>query len=77
MTDGKVHHDRKASARRREGGSRTCNSQAPLAGGPFALAMMVAAFGYCVSDVAADGLTVQLAKKEGREAGADAHVLFI
>ena len=41
-----------------------CNSNAPLAGGPFALAMMVASFGYCVSDVAADGLTVQLAKKE-------------
>ena len=28
------------------------------------MAMMVASFGYCVSDVAADGLTVQLAKKE-------------
>jgi len=41
-----------------------CNPHAPLAGGPFALAMMVASFGYCVSDVAADGLTVQLAKKE-------------
>ena len=41
-----------------------CNPQAPQAGGPFALAMMVASFGYCVSDVAADGLTVQLAKKE-------------
>ena len=44
-----------------------CNAQAPLAGGPFALAMMVASFGYCVSDVAADGLTVQLAKKEVEE----------
>ena len=30
--------------------------------------MMVASFGYCVSDVAADGLTVQLAKKEEIEA---------
>ena len=44
MTIGKVHHHRKASARRREGRGRAVQFTSPLAGGPFALAMMVASF---------------------------------
>ena len=44
-----------------------CNPAAADAGAPFAFWMMVASFGYCVSDVAADGLTVTLARREPPE----------
>ena len=36
-----------------------CNPDAANAGGKYSLLMMLAALGYVVSDVAADGLTVQ------------------
>jgi len=41
-----------------------CNADAAKAGGPYALLMMLAALGYVIADVAADGLTVQLARRE-------------
>ena len=41
-----------------------CNRDAAKEGGRFALWLMAASFGYCVADVAADGLTVQLARAE-------------
>ena len=41
-----------------------CNADAASSGGSFAIMMMLAALGYVVADVAADGLTVQLARKE-------------
>ena len=44
-----------------------CNADAAKAGGPYALLMMLAALGYVVADVAADGLTVQLARLEPLE----------
>ena len=44
--------------------ARPCNAAAARAGAPFALWMMLASLGYCVSDVAADGLTVTLARRE-------------
>jgi hypothetical protein len=43
-----------------------CNASAALKGGGFALLMMLAALGYVVADVAADGLTVQYARREPR-----------
>ena len=44
-----------------------CNAEAAAAGGAYALLMMLAALGYVVADVAADGLTVQLARREPLE----------
>jgi len=44
-----------------------CNPDAAKAGGGYALLMMVAALGYCLADVAADGLTVQLARAESEK----------
>ena len=41
-----------------------CNVDAQELGGSFALLMMVAATGYVIADVAADGLTVELARRE-------------
>lgn len=41
-----------------------CNPEAKNMGGEFAIYMMLAAFGYVISDVAADGLMVEYAKKE-------------
>ena len=41
-----------------------CNPNAAEEGGPFALLMMLASLGYCIADVAADGLTVTLARQE-------------
>ena len=53
---------------RHRDGSRTsaepCNAQAAKKGGGFALLMMLAALGYIVADVAADGLTVEYARRE-------------
>mmetsp|Transcript_14307 Transcript_14307/g.42693 ORF Transcript_14307/g.42693 Transcript_14307/m.42693 type:complete len:588 (+) Transcript_14307:318-2081(+) len=44
--------------------ARPCNPQAAEAGGRYAFLMMLASLGYCVADVAADGLTVSLARLE-------------
>jgi hypothetical protein len=44
-----------------------CNRSASEAGGRYAFLMMVASLGYCVADVAADGLTVSLARAEPPE----------
>jgi uncharacterized membrane protein YgcG len=41
-----------------------CNPHAAKTGGKYALYMSMAAFGYVVADVAADGLTVQYARRE-------------
>ena len=41
-----------------------CNADAANQGGSFALLMMLAALGYCIADVAADGLTVTIARQE-------------
>ena len=41
-----------------------CNADAAKRGGQFAMLMMLAALGYVVADVAADGLTVQYARRE-------------
>ena len=41
-----------------------CNPSAADAGGHYALMMMLAALGYVVADVAADGLTVEIARRE-------------
>lgn len=41
-----------------------CNPAAAKEGGRLALWLMLASVGYCVADVAADGLTVTLARKE-------------
>lgn len=41
-----------------------CNADAARAGGKYSLLMMLAAVGYVVADVAADGLTVQYARRE-------------
>lgn len=44
--------------------AKPCNADAARQGGRFALVLMVASLGYCVADVAADGLTVSLARLE-------------
>jgi hypothetical protein len=44
-----------------------CNPTAPEKGGEYALLMCLAAFGYVVADVAADGLMVQYAHREPLE----------
>jgi len=41
-----------------------CNCDAKKSGGKFALLMALAALGYVIADVAADGLTVQYARRE-------------
>lgn len=41
-----------------------CHPESAEAGGRYALLMMLAAFGYVIADVAADGLTVEYAKAE-------------
>lgn len=41
-----------------------CNPDAKQAGGGFAFLMILAALGYVIADVAADGLTVQFARSE-------------
>merc|ERR1719163_50097 len=41
-----------------------CNAEAAKSGGKYALVMMLAALGYVVADVAADGLTVEFARRE-------------
>ena len=46
------------------GAAKPCNAHAAKEGGAFALLMMCAALGYVVADVAADGLTVQYARRE-------------
>ena len=44
--------------------AKPCNAAASEEGGRFALSMMLASIGYCIADVAADGLTVSLARAE-------------
>ena len=44
-----------------------CNADAAKSGGAFALLMMLAALGYVIADVAADGLTVEFARREPTE----------
>lgn len=44
--------------------AKPCNVSAADSAGKFTLLMTLASFGYCVSDVAADGLTVTLARAE-------------
>lgn len=44
-----------------------CNPSAAEQGGKYAFLMMLASLGYCVADVAADGLTVSLARAEPPE----------
>ena len=44
-----------------------CNPEAKTQGGHFALLMALAALGYVIADVAADGLTVQYARREPLE----------
>ena len=44
-----------------------CNEHAETQGGRYALLMMAAALGYVVADVAADGLTVEFARREVAE----------
>jgi hypothetical protein len=44
-----------------------CNAHAASKGGKFAFLMMGAAMGYVVADVAADGLTVEYARREPQE----------
>ena len=44
-----------------------CNEHAETQGGRYALMMMAAALGYVVADVAADGLTVEFARREVAE----------
>ena len=46
------------------GAKVVCNAAAANQGGNFAMIMMLAAVGYVVADVAADGLTVQYARSE-------------
>jgi len=41
-----------------------CNKDASTSGGPIALLMMLVSTGYMIADVAADGLTVQFARRE-------------
>jgi hypothetical protein len=41
-----------------------CNAEAAKQGGRFAMVMMLAALGYVIADVAADGLTVEFARRE-------------
>lgn len=41
-----------------------CNKEAATSGGPIALLMMLVSTGYMIADVAADGLTVQFARRE-------------
>lgn len=41
-----------------------CNAAAANQGGRFAMVMMLAALGYVIADVAADGLTVEFARRE-------------
>mmetsp|Transcript_22311 Transcript_22311/g.75436 ORF Transcript_22311/g.75436 Transcript_22311/m.75436 type:complete len:663 (+) Transcript_22311:191-2179(+) len=41
-----------------------CNAAAATSGAPYALLMMLASCGYCIADVAADGLTVTMARHE-------------
>ena len=41
-----------------------CNAAAAESGGAIAMLMMLASLGYCIADVAADGLTVSLARAE-------------
>ena len=47
-----------------ETAATVCNEDASEQGGQYALMMMAAAFGYVVADVAADGLTVEFARRE-------------
>lgn len=44
--------------------AKPCNASASEQGGRFAIWLMFASLGYCVADVAADGLTVTLARTE-------------
>jgi hypothetical protein len=60
-SSGSTQHGKHAAA------AEPCNSDAAKAGGAYALLMMLAALGYVVADVAADGLTVQLARLEPLE----------
>merc|ERR1719199_1126531 len=41
-----------------------CNAAAAKQGGRYAMVMMLAALGYVIADVAADGLTVEYARRE-------------
>ena len=54
------------------GAAKPCNAHAAKEGGAFALLMMCAALGYVVADVAADGLTVQYARREPQKERGDA-----
>lgn len=56
-----------SSSKQHAAAAEPCNADAAKAGGPYALLMMLAALGYVVADVAADGLTVQLARLEPLE----------
>ena len=53
-----VQHDSLGNA------AMPCNPRAPEAAGTLTFLMTLASFGYCVSDCAADGLTVTLARRE-------------
>ncbi|KAL1527580.1 hypothetical protein AB1Y20_008967 [Prymnesium parvum] len=44
--------------------AKPCNAAAQQQGGRYALMMMAAALGYVIADVAADGLTVEFARRE-------------
>ncbi|CAJ1365759.1 unnamed protein product [Effrenium voratum] len=46
---------------------RVCNAEAQWAGGSFAMLMCLAALGYVIADVAADGLMVEFAQREPEE----------
>jgi len=47
--------------------AKGCNLEAANSGGKFALMMMMVAAGYMIADVAADGLTVEFARREPLE----------
>jgi len=46
---------------------KVCNEEAQMQGGSFALLMCLAALGYVIADVAADGLMVEFAQREPEE----------
>lgn len=58
---------REAYVKTGKGGARPCNAAAADSSTPFTFLMALASFGYCMSDVAADGLTVTLARAEPLE----------
>jgi len=62
--DGYVKVDASASKHGAKQSAEPCNVAAATQGGEYALMMMLAAVGYCIADVAADGLTVTIARTE-------------